>query len=159
MIYFSSLFAQANSDHIEYNGKIVNAYNKFDLKGRHRIKVKFLSTNSKYVQAIVLSLVNFRGNVYLNGERIMIKKTAFPKINFWQDTAPKEFEIEIDLSEGSIGIFNGADPIGDKRFCKFGSDGCAMIIEDLGKKKIYHCNDFENDDDFDDLVFEMEVLN
>lgn len=35
--------------------------------------------------------------------------------------------------------------------------------EDLEKisesKIIFHCNDHEFDDDFDDLVFEMEILN
>lgn len=158
MMYFSSMFAEAQSTSIEYKGKVLHLIDKYEGKGRQKLKVRFLSNNSKYTQAVVLQLSSFKGDIYLNGERIQVQKSAFPKINFWQDYAPREFELEVDLKDGFIAICNGADPLGNKILCKHMTEGCAMIIEDLGDKKRYYCNDFENDDDFDDLIFEIEKV-
>ena len=34
-----------------------------------------------------------------------------------------------------------------------------MIIEKTGKDSYrFYCNDYENDDDFDDLIFDMEII-
>ena len=39
------------------------------------------------------------------------------------------------------------------------SRSCAMKIEELSAtKKRYYCNDFEDNDGFDDLIFEMEIM-
>lgn len=85
-------------------------------------------------------------------------KTRFPKVNYWFDTAPKEIEIKLLLEKGHILLCNGSDPIGDKQFCHSLGFGCAMYIEKISDNKYrFHCNDHENDDDFDDLVFEMEI--
>lgn len=159
MIYFSSLFTEANSSKIKYKNKDIYQDDTYDLLGIHKIKLRFISCNSKYIQAIVLDLYNFKGQIYLEGQEIKNPKRAFPSINFWQDTAPSEIELTINLESGNLGICNGSDPIGDKKICHRMSFGCAMMIEELSPtKKRYYCNDHENDDDFDDLVFEIEIL-
>lgn len=87
-----------------------------------------------------------------------IPKNRFPKLNFWYDITPKQFDVEFVVEDGSLTICNGSDPIGTKQFNHTLVFECAMIIEKLGEDKFrFHCNDHENDD-FDDLIFEMEII-
>ncbi|MGJ0687591.1 hypothetical protein ACR74R_13075 [Mediterraneibacter gnavus] len=81
----------------------------------------------------------------------------FPQIIFEETWAPKEFELEIILEEGDIGISNGClRPRSDMITCFV--EGCAMIKEELGEDKFrFYCNDIDWDDDFDDLIFDLEI--
>ena len=56
-------------------------------------------------------------------------------------------------------ICNGSDLTGTKQFCRSMHMGCAIYIEELGENKYrFNCNDHEIDDDFDDLIYEMEIV-
>ena len=63
----------------------------------------------------------------------------------------------IYLGEGDIGISNGClRPRSDMITCFV--EGCAMIKEELGEDKFrFYCNDIDWDDDFDDLIFDLEI--
>ncbi|MDR7000196.1 hypothetical protein [Neobacillus niacini] len=79
-------------------------------------------------------------------------------INLWVDTVPKIFEVDVEIIEGSLGIGHFCDNTGTGS-CVLGFSGFAMMIEELNNnKKRYYCNDFEADDDFDDLIFEIEII-
>lgn len=75
------------------------------------------------------------------------------------ETAPNEFEVRIQLIEGTVLICNGSDPLGTRQICHTLHMGCAIYIENIDNHLYrFHCNDHENDDDFDDLIFEMELV-
>lgn len=159
MIAFSELFTQHQSDIIQYGGETIHRYFLFENFDKLRLKLTFVSSNSKYGQAIVVHFQdNFKGRIYLDGRELGLPKSAFPHHNFWKETAPAQFLLEIIREEGKIWLCNGADPIGDHRFCKNLSGGCAMKIQELGKNHYRcHCNDHVVDDDFDDLVYDVCV--
>ncbi|MBP3702090.1 MAG: hypothetical protein J6I64_09380 [Lachnospiraceae bacterium] len=158
MIPFNVLFEEG-SNQLEYKGKLINKYFEVDSPGEYDIKIRFVSRKSQYNQAVVLFFNDFIGSYYLFGEEQMIPKTRFPKKNYWSDTAPRELELKLLLKKGSVWICNGSDPLGTKQFCRTLHYGCAMYIEKIGENYYrFNCNDHENDDDFDDLVFEMEIV-
>ena len=160
MMWFSAQFAMANSDVIEYNGKKVHRFLKIEKPGEYLLKFKFISSNSQFSQAIDIHYGGIKGNMYFLGENITKRKSTFAQAIFFEDDiASRCFELELKLKEGWIAICNGSDRDGSKRGCSTLVEGCAMIIEEIKQNHYrFFCNDFENDDDFDDLIFELEIV-
>ena len=156
MIPFDVLFN--GKQVMRYNEKVIHRYYKIDVAGEYVIKFRYISKNSKFNQAIVLLFDGFVGKFYISNEEIMLPKIRFPKQNFWMETAPKEFEVKIQLTEGIVLVCNGSDPLGTRKICHTLHMGCAIYIENIDEHIYrFHCNDHENDDDFDDLIFDMMI--
>jgi len=154
---FSVLFD--GKSQILYNDKLVSRYYLLDEPGEYLISFRFISTNSKFNQAIVMIFNEFIGSYFLFDEEVQIPRIRFPKENFWADTSPSEIRIKINLISGRIYICNGSDPLGTKQICHALHMGCAMCVNKTSDNVYrFHCNDHENDDDFDDLVFEMKII-
>lgn len=154
---FKWMFEEQNATEIEYNGKRISALYRYDKKGKHRLKFTFVSTNSQHEQSIILHLYDFKGKIFWNGKRLKKERRRFPQIIFEETWAPKEFELEVILEDGDIEISNGClRPRSDMITCFV--EGCAMIKEELGEDKFrFYCNDIDWDDDFDDLIFDLEI--
>ena len=153
------MFLEQKSFKIEYKGKMVNAYFPFEKKGSYLFKFSLLSSSSNYLQAIIIHWDSFEGHIYINGEEIKKPKKRFPQTIFDEKYAPKQFEMRVVLQSGKFRICNGSDLLGDESIWRSLYGGCAMIIEEIGENYYrFYCNDHENDDDFDDLIFEMEII-
>lgn len=86
-------------------------------------------------------------------------KGCFPQLRLDEKSTPKQFEIDVLLQGGDLAIGNGSFDLHVPEICRTLSGGCAMVIEKLGTNYLrFHCNDYENDDDFDDLVFDLEII-
>ena len=71
---------------------------------------------------------------------------------------PKEFELDVILKEGDIGISNGYEYPNYPGVWDSLIEGCAMYMEEIAPNhQIFHCNDYYNDDDLNDFVFSMEI--
>ena len=152
-------FQKEMSLEIIYKGQKINRCFNLYKKGKYKLKFTFIKTNSQFIQAIKIFLDDFKGNLIFNGNKIIIPKKKFPQLNFFEDTASKEFILEVDLEDGHLTICNGSDSIGTKQFCHSLVFGCAMIIEHPEHNRYrFICNDHEDDEDFDDLIFEMEII-
>lgn len=160
MAYFQTLFCEQHKNVIEYNGITYYRFWPIQVNDDITLKFKFVEQKSKYTQAIVLMFpYDFDGIVSISGNHIPIPKTSFPSLNFWEDSAPKEFDVSIKNYTGEIKICNGADPIGTKQFCKHLSEGCAMIVRGIGQGKYsFQCNDHEFEGNCENLVFELEIV-
>ena len=123
------------------------------------MKFTFISPSSKYLQAIIIHWDSFKGQLFINGEEVKKPKTRFPQIILDEKYTPKQFEMKVILHSGRFRICNGSDLLGDQKIWRSLYGGCAMIIEE-GENNSYtfYCNDHENDDDFDDLIFKMQIL-
>lgn len=160
MLNFQKCFTERNSDVIEHNGTIYRRFLSVKISSSTTLCFQFAGGNSIFEQAIVIVFPRgFSGKVHVNGKNVPIRKTAFPKLNFWESTSPKTFKIKITGFTGEIKICNGSDPTGMKQFCKHLSDGCAMIVETLTENQFrFHCNDHQINDDCTDLVFDLQIL-
>ena len=156
---FSELFAMNDSFEIEYKGKTIRAFYNFDEPGEYILRFKFISTASKNDQAIVLHLDSFRGKLFLDNKQVKIPKNRFPQIVLEQKYAPKQFDLLVQLEAGELTVCNGSDLLGQGGMWCSLDMGCAVIVEQVAEKRlVFFCNDHEDDDDFDDLVFEIEVV-
>ncbi len=120
---------------------------------KQRLKVKFIGTRSEYRQGIRIAIDSGKGNLTING-------VSGREFILWEDKCPKEFEIECISEEGLISLYNifeKRDWTG-KNSIYSQMDFSGMIIEHIGNVYRYKCNNAELKDDFDKLVFEIELL-
>ena len=157
MIPSSILFGENST--VEYEGKkYCKFFSPLSEPGEYELIIKFVSTNSNYVQTINVTFSEFKGKVFLDEAEIKVKKRGFYGFSFCEDTAPAEIRLRVIYEQGYVTIVNGmrdfyASPSGNVLQIP-----PIMIIEEksLGHYRFF-CNDYENDDDFDDLIFDMKV--
>lgn len=156
---FSVLFAEQKSFEIEYKGKKINAFYEFSQKGSYKFKISLISTNSVAEQALVIHLDSFKGEVFINDKKMKKPRGQFPQLILSSKTIPKDFEMRVVLQDGNLAISNGSFDLRMPTLCRNLNGGCAMIIEKLEDNHFrFYCNDYENDDDFDDLIFELQII-
>ena len=159
MQYFQTLFSVNHSNTIEWDGVTYHRFWPIQVNGTIKLKMRFICSDSKFTQAIVLSFPKgFNGAVTVMGSCIPVRRTSFPTLNFWEDTAPAEFDVTINDFEGEVKLCNGSDPIGTKQFCKHLSEGCAMIVQKIGEERYrFTCHDHEYEGACNNLIFEVEM--
>lgn len=160
MKYFQTLFQENNSAVIECDGIIYRRFWPIQVNGTLKFELCFVHSDSKFLQSIVLAFPDtFDGKVAVMGNLVPVKKGAFPRVYFWEDTAQKEFEVEITSFQGQLQVCNGSDPIGTKQFCKHMSEGCAMIVQKTADRQYsFYCHDHEFEGPCNNLVFVLELL-
>lgn len=159
-MHFNSLFSSTQDDYIYYKKEKIYAIYRYNKLGNHKVKFRFISSNRKREQCIILIGDNKICDIKYNGKRYNFPKRKFTTCDLFEKDFGKEFILEINLKCDTIGICNGAIlKAGDLNLVRFCNEGCAMKIEDISEnKKRFYCNDYEINDDFNDLIFEIEFL-
>ena len=142
-----------------YEGKLYSRiFPVIDALGKYRFHFEFISTNSDYEQCIGLSLFKFKGAVRIDGNKMKLGRGEFTGLQFSEKTAPQKFDVEIDMESGIISIYNSARGWLENIRNYTPSAVPAMIVDKRGENSyVFHCNDYVYDDDFDDLVFSLEI--
>lgn len=157
-MYFSSIFSEAGSNEAIYNGeKIYSCY--FLEPKKQRLKIKYISKKDNG-QCIVLAFApNAEYKINYNEKELLPRKGAFPTIDLLEETFGSEFILDIEFSEGRVGICNGNElNLGNRTIISYQSRGHAMKITKKGNVLNFKCNSDEDGHDFDDLEFEIEFL-
>ena len=66
-----------NNFEMEYKGKKLISFYRFNQKGNYRLKFSFISVDSPCKQAIVLHLDEFEGKIYAKGKELKMKEENF----------------------------------------------------------------------------------
>lgn len=142
----------------EFDGKTYYRWHRINNKGDYTLCFRIKSTNSDHQQGIALFFSNFKGYVCLNGNDLPILKGKFKHYTFREGEIPNdEFCLTVHAEEGYLFFGNASQSPGSSRF-ECGALGCAFWIEEIGPHILrFHCNDHEYDDDFDDLIFDLEI--
>jgi hypothetical protein len=152
MYKFNDLF-QKKGITAEYKGQTISLYDHLSFQKGEVLKLKILSTHSPYKQAICITIIEPKNSKGL--ETNNVKARGF---NLWEDSIPIDgVRIEI-LEDVKISIWNVWEEVeanGRKQIWS-AKKNAAMKIEVKENKRIYYCNDGDNDEDFDDLVFQLE---
>lgn len=152
MPFFDSMFTEPRNP-IIYKGNLVYPGEFIDGPKKFKAKITVISTNSKYRQGISFYMFGMKGTITYRGETR--KRNGF---SFWADEIDDELTLDIDIKEGTLWFGNFCDNTGTGSRVS-GFSGFAMMIEDIGEnKKRYYCNDWEPDEDFDDLIFDVEFI-
>jgi hypothetical protein len=145
---FESLFRESKGKPIVYKGQELRLVDLVPFAQGDRIRVTFERTCSEWRQGVGLKAP---GAVEVAGQ------TINGPILLWEDTAPTETEIRILAPAGQLQVKNVWDT-GDGVTHSW-HHGAAMIVEELGSGgRRYRCNDGHPDEDFDDIVFRIDLL-
>jgi hypothetical protein len=143
---FEELFRKSKGQPVEYNGQTIQMVDRVPVADGQQLRVVFESTNSVWKQGVYLTT---DGTFEVNSQ-------VMPKaVVLWQDTAPREVVLRIKSSKGECSIKNVWD-VGNGTMDSW-HHGAAMIVENHESYRRYRCNDGQPDDDFDDIVFRLEL--
>ncbi len=151
MIDLSELLDEAEGKPVKYKGQELIRADRVKIDKHFKAEIELISVDSQWRQGIS---VRTKGKIDAGDGLIG------PKHIFWQ-------ELWTELNEGAI-LIKGESKNGILLiYNSWEWEGCqeswvnngAMIKETVGKNEyIYHCNDRDWDDDFDDLVFRLKIL-
>ena len=110
--------------------------------------VKFEQVNSPWEQGIMIHCK--RDIFYVNEVEC---STGF---YLWRSTSADEVECIVESTTGEFKVWNIWRLKG--KSMQYGHNGAAMYFEDIPNGKRYFCNDGYPDDDFDDLIFSIEII-
>lgn len=160
MMYFSEIFMEANSNEAFYKGERIYRCDFIEKPGKYYLRFKFIKENKNVEQLIILAFTqDCKYKIYYKGKEMKAIGKRFPTIDLTKDFFGSEFVLEVELIKGRIGICNGnIKMLGDKSYVTYMDREHAMKIEDKGNVKRYICNSTLDEDDFDDLEFEIEFL-
>ena len=144
---FQDLFMASKGAPVEYKGRLIQMSDHLCLSDGCIIRVKIESTNSDWRQGIRLDVD--RG---FEVEGQVIKKA----ILLWHDTAPEEVIIKVRTKNGQCRVRNIWDT--GNGAVQSWYNAAAIIVETTPYGKRYHCNDGKPDDDFDDIIFSIEIM-
>jgi len=160
---FRTLFQEAEANTIEYKGKTVTSLYRIRERGEYELHFTFVSAKKEIPQAICLVMsYPFDGSIFVNGKEFKVPKKRFPRLFFWSDTWSKENDVKLTIRDEDICICNASlhqENDDGSRVGTYWEGYCALYMEKLSENKIrFYCNDHEEDDDFDDLIFDMEIV-
>ncbi|MFR7986034.1 MAG: hypothetical protein ACLU9N_10800 [Clostridia bacterium] len=148
---FEDLFFENSSAQIVYKGKVLLLEDELHVKNYFRVKIGILSTNSDWRQGIRIATKGTLKSDFGEGKEHIFWE------ELWEKDIEQYYEIKGVSENGLLWISNCWD-LGDGQM-QCGMSNAAMIKKEVDKNEyIYHCNDGEFDDDFDDLVFRLKIL-
>jgi hypothetical protein len=148
-VVFEDYFNKSDGKPFIYNGKEIKMSDKINLPSSEVVlKISFISTDSNWKQGIVLQT---KGEFDINGQKLP------SKVVLWEDTAPTEVKMLVKSKDKVLFAYNVWDT-GDGTM-HYGHNGGAFYLEDKEEIRTYYCNDGYPDDDFNDLIFTIEIAN
>ena len=145
---FEELFRESRGQPVIYKGQVIQLSDCLPIASDQRMRITFESINSDWRQGVAL---DSDGEIQVNGQ-----PPAKKGIALWCRTPPCEFLVRIKSKKGRCFIKNVWD-VGDGVTHSW-HNGAAMIVEETRNGRRYKCNDGRPDEDFNDLIFRIELL-
>ena len=131
------------------NKKDIVHWEVLSIKHEQEFNLRILSTNSEYRQGIRLAIDAGEGYVEING----IKEK---ELYLWEDTIPENVHVKCVSTLGLLSIYNVYDMGGGRKRSLMDFGG--MLVKQNDNKVVYRCNDKQRIGNFDNLIFEIEML-
>lgn len=151
MIDFSELLDEAEGKPVNYKGKDIIRADKIRIEKKFKAEIELISVNSQWRQGIRFST---EGEIDV-GDNLIGSSHIFWQ-ELWTEMNSGAIEVTGKSKNGILLMYNSWDwGKGTEAWvCN-----AAMIKETVGKNEyIYNCNDGDWDDDFNDLIFRVEIL-
>ena len=143
---FEDLFLKSKGQPVDYNGRTIQMVDRLAVADGQQLKVTFESVNAEWRQGVCLTT---------DGGFVVNNQTVKKSVVLWHDTAPREVLLRVQTKKGYCQVKNVWDT-GDGVVHSW-HNGAAMIVEEIPSGRRYKCNDGRADDDFDEIVFRIEM--
>ncbi len=148
---FDSAFMKSKGQPIEYNGETLMRIDRLYVPKRFQVSVSLISTNSEWKQGV---RIKTKGKMIAEYSKIESKSFII-----WEDFIIYEptFRCSGTSQNNELLVWNAWDQ-GDGVIQAW-LGGTAMKKEILsGNHFRYYCNDGHLDENFDDIVFDIEII-
>lgn len=145
---FEELFRESQGQPVKYKQHVIQLFDRVPIASDQRVRVVFESVQSDWNQGVALDT---EGEFQVDDHPPVKKGVAL-----WCKAPPRQFLVHIKSKKRQCLIKNVWD-VGDGVMHSW-HNGAAMIVEEIRNGRRYRCNDGRPDDDFDDLVFRIELL-
>lgn len=154
---FQKLFLAAAGEPVIYRGERIRLAHKIPVCRSGRLLVTIESTASPHLQGIAIQ-EDVIGIEERRKRTIVYEHYSVPAKDRQRERSrlPFSFEFEQKGNSGELLLFNVA--LREDGGCAYWTGGCALKVEQLPNGFRLHCNDFQRNDDFTDLVFRVECL-
>ena len=142
---FDEAFENAEGAAINYKGIELIRIDRIPVNKKFSGSIKLLSVNSNWKQGI---------RIKLDGSLTINSRTGNDFI-LWASDIDKPIMFSGEIKKGQLMIWNAWDP--GRGGIDAWLNGAAMILKIEGNKRVYNCNDGHPDDNFDDIVFEIQI--
>ena len=143
---FYNLFLKSKGQPVNYNGQVIQMVDRLTVVDGQQLKLTFESMDADWRQGVCLTT---DGGFVVNNK--IVKKATV----VWFDSAPREVLLKVHTKKGECQVKNVWDT-GDGVMHSW-HNGAAMLVEEIAAGRRYKCNDGQPDDDFDDLIFRIEL--
>ena len=153
---FGERFIASKGRPLEHGGKTVVMLDQFPCEQNEPLIVTIESTDSDYLQGVGISEgVEVFGEVHKKA--VVFEHYSLPseEREVRKSNLPFSFIINCRNKKGFLSFYNITLVNGRQAWWHGGS---AMVVEEMADGRRYHCNDFELDDDFDDIVFTVKQV-
>ncbi|MEW5876416.1 MAG: hypothetical protein AB1752_14720 [Candidatus Zixiibacteriota bacterium] len=148
MIRIDLEFRRSNGAPITYKGKTLVMQDAYEVPiGVSKLRFAIVSVNSEWRQGIRLET---DGHFWFGDLKVG------PVVVLWQDTAPRTDEFACSSRTGKIKVRNVWDTGTGTVESWYGN--AAMIVSEKANGRRYDCNDGHFDEDFTDIIFEIETI-
>jgi hypothetical protein len=147
------MFIETRGAPVTYRGRSLVMLDRVSAKLGERFTVTIEATSSPYPQGLGVS-----EGVEVFGERakraVIWEYFSLPPVERGQQRSklPFRFEVVCRNRRGHVAFYNMTEYQGRQEWWHGGS---CMVVKEIPGGRRYHCNDFELDEDFDDLVFSV----
>ncbi len=137
-----------------YQDKTIYLADKIKINARAEVTLTILETNSDdYIEGVILET---KGKFIFSDGFVAKKEIVFLENKFRKET------FIVESKKNYFWVQNAwLDPTDEFQVISYSSDGAAMIIEDNSNDeyidKTYYCNDGFLDDDFNDVIFRIQI--
>ena len=148
---FGQLFAEQKTPYILYKGKKIMQADKVHIPvGECYVRFSLIETNSEWKQGFAFRTEGafYGANNFKSNKPIVCWEDYFADGQFAYN--------KIKSKNGVLLVYNVWDT--GNGGMDYWHNGGAMYAEKNRNKRIYYCNDGYPDDDFNDLIFEIEIL-
>ena len=147
MTCIEDLFRESKGQPVDYKGRTIHMFDRVHVPDGHELRIVLESAGSDWRQGVHLST---------DGAFEVNDQTVEKAVVLWRDTAPREIALRVRTKSGECLVKNVWD-VGDGVMHSW-HGGAAMVVDGSQALRRYRCNDGKNDDDFDDLVFSLQVV-
>ena len=153
---FNKLFIATKGGPVVHGDRTLLLSDRIPAKLGERFLVTIISTSSEYPQGVGIS-----DGVEVFGEHVRraVVWEYFslpPELRSSEKSRlPYTFEVTCSNKSGYLSFYNMAEVSGRQEWWHYAS---CMTAQNTATGRLYHCNDFQPNDDFIDLVFSVERI-
>ena len=154
---FNKLFIATKGGPVRHGERTLLLSDRIPAKLGEKFRVTIISTSSQYPQGVGIS-----DGVEVFGERVR-RAVIWEYFSVPPDARASErsrlpfsFDIVCRNKSGHLSFYNMAEINGRQEWWHYAS---CMTAEDVPLGRLYHCNDFQPNDDFTDIIFTVERVN